>query len=118
MLETIAVSFLTVVAKKVFDSVTSKATGQFSDAVLAKLKGDPTKKAFKRALGEAVQRYATGERLYLAAPLLADPGVLGDSDVAKELSCLIGFEREPNTQLIAEHWKVAIPNAHNTVDFN
>lgn len=118
MLETIAISFLTVVAKKVFDSLTSKATGQASDALLAKLKGDPTKKAFKRALGEAVQRYATGERLYLAAPLLADPSVLGDSDVAKELSCLIGFEREPNIQLIAEHWRSAIPNAPSAVDFN
>jgi hypothetical protein len=118
MLETIAFSVLTVVGKKVFDSITSKATGQVSDALLSRLKGDPAKKAFKLALGEAVQRYATGERLVLAAPLLADPGVLGDSDVAKELSCLIGFEREPNIQVIAGHWKDAVPNAPSTVNFN
>ena len=32
-----------------FDSATSKTTGQVSDVLLCKLKGDPTKKAFKRA---------------------------------------------------------------------
>ena len=117
MLETIAISVLTTVGKKAFDSLASKATGQVSDALLSKLKGDPTKKAFKRALGEAVQRYATGERLYLAAPLVSDPTFLSDSDVAKELSCLIGFEREPNAQLIAERWRIAIPDAPTIVDF-
>jgi hypothetical protein len=58
MLETLAVStLLTAVANKAFDSATSKATGQISDALISKLKGDPAKKAFKRALGEAVQGF-------------------------------------------------------------
>jgi len=60
MLETVAVSaVLGAVAKKAFDSFTSKAVGQISDAALKKLKGDPAHRAFERALGEAVQRYAT-----------------------------------------------------------
>jgi hypothetical protein len=117
MLETIAVSVLKAVGEKVLDSATGKATGQASDALLSKLRGDPTKKAFKQALGEAVRRYARGKPLYLAAPLLEDPGILAQTDVAKELSCLIGFERHPNAILIGGRWKNVIPDAPITVDF-
>lgn len=69
-------------------------------------------------MGEAVQRYATVGRLYLAAPLLADhPSILSESDVAKELSCVIGFEREPNAELSGKHWKRAPRDAPKNVDF-
>jgi hypothetical protein len=117
MLETIAISVLTTVGKKVLDSVAGKATGQVSDALLSKLRGDPSKKAFQRALGEAVQRYAKGDRLPLAAPLVNKPPFLADPEVVKELSCLVGFEREPNAQLIGEHWKRTMSDVPRNVDF-
>ena len=45
----------------------------------------------------------TWRRRYLRTPVS-----LVESDVAKELSCLIGFECEPNAQLIGERWKSAV----------
>lgn len=118
MLDSITVSvLLTAAAKKVLDSLTSKASGHVTDALLSKLKGDPTKKAFKTALGKAVHRYATGERLYLAKPLLDKDGVLTDSDVAKELANLIEFGRKPSAVLIGGRWKAAVPGAPDQVDF-
>jgi hypothetical protein len=117
-LDPITVSvLLTAAAKKVVDSLTSKASGQATDALLSKLKGDPTKKAFKSALGKAVMRYATGARLQLAKPLLDKDGVLTNPDVAKELACLIQFDREPNAALIGDRWKAALPDAPDRVDF-
>ena len=118
MLDPITVSvLLTAAARKVLDSLTSKASGQATDALVSKLKGDPTKRAFKGALGKAVRRYATGERLQLAKPLLDKDGVLTDPDVAKELAYLIEFGREPNAELIGKRWKTAIPDAPDRVDF-
>lgn len=118
MLEPITVSvLLTAAAKKIIDSLTSKASGQATDALLSKLKGHPTKRAFKSALGKAVQRYATGERLQLAKPLLAEDGLLTDPGVAKELACLIEFEREPDAVLIGARWNAALPEGLDGVDF-
>jgi hypothetical protein len=107
---------LTAAAKKIIDSLTSKASGQTTDALRSTLKGDPTEKAFKSSITKEVQRYAPADRLQLAKPLLAEDGILTDPDVAKELACLIEFEREPDAALIGKRWKAAIPDASERVD--
>jgi len=119
MLEMLAISaLLTAAGKKVFDSLASKAVGQMSDAALKKLEGDPAHRAFERALGETVHRYATTERLYLARPLLEEPSILTNSEVANELANVIGFQRKPNASVIAKHWKAALPDAPANLDFD
>ena len=118
MLEVIAVSaVLTTVAKKVAESLAKKASDSAGDTLLSKLKGDPTKKAFKAALAKAVQRYATGERLLLAEPLLSKDGILSHEEVVEELACLLHFEHKPDADLVGICWKAALGEAAGGVDF-
>jgi hypothetical protein len=104
-------------AEKAVLSVGKQIAGKASEQVFLKLKGDPTKKAFKRALALAIKRYATGERMYLAKPLLDKHGILADPNVVKELACILGFEREPSAVTIGDYWKAAMPDAQTGVDF-
>jgi AAA ATPase domain len=73
---------------------------------MAKLRGDPAKNAFKKALGTAVQQYTTGERLALADWLLREDGLLADPIVTAELAQIIKFDREPDPNLLGERWKL------------
>lgn len=118
MLEPVSMSLvLGAAAKKIFEALTSRASGKVTDTIVAKLRGDPAKRAFKHSLANAVQRYATGERLRFAKPLLDKDGILANPEVAVEIAQLIRFEREPNTRLIGEHWKAAIAEPSTGHDF-
>ncbi len=108
----IASAVLGIAAEACLSKLTENVTGE----LYQKLKGDPVKKAYKHALGTAVRRYATGERLPLARPLLDRKGILADSVVAAELAQLLRWEREPNTELIGQKWQAALnrpPTARN-----
>jgi len=95
---------LSFVAEAFFTALIEHVAGD----VYEKLKGDPARSAFKQALGSAIQRYSTGPRLVLAAPLLKEKGFLTQADVASELTHIFRFDREPNAKLIGEKWKQAI----------
>lgn len=96
------------VLTKVADSFTSALMGKVSNELITKLKGDPAHNAFKHALGSAIQRYASGPRLALAAPLLDEQGFLTQADIASELTHIIRFDREPDAKMIGERWKQAV----------
>jgi hypothetical protein len=83
-----------------------------------KLKRDPVKIALKRALGAAIQRYATSQlRLDLAHPLLEKKGFLTFPAVAEEVMQLVRFEREPDAELIGQQWKAALVNPPSSFNF-
>jgi hypothetical protein len=63
---------------------------------------------FKESLGNAIRRYATGERLALSRPLLDPNGLLSDPQVAEELAQIIRFEREPSAEVIGQRWQAAM----------
>ena len=107
-------SILGLVAKKVFD----KLFEEVSEEVLSKLRGDPARNAFKKALGKAIHRYATTDkRLMLARPLLEKNGALTEDSVAEELMQIVRFEREPNAGMIGDRWKDAIDDPPQWCDF-
>lgn len=102
--------------------VTTKALGtlggKVTEAAWRKLQGDPVKKAFRHALGKALDAYASdGQRLELARPLLDKRGPLTEDAVAKELGRLLGFDSEPDADLIAERWAASLPAWVARVDF-
>lgn len=99
----VSVAILTAVAQAVVGAL----AGKVADGLLAKLRGDPAQNALKQALGAAIQRYATGERLLLARPLTRRDGPLSRPDVANEIAQLIHFEREPDYQLMGRRWREA-----------
>jgi hypothetical protein len=109
---------ISLVAKKVFDSLASKGAGKIADAAFAKLEGDEVKKAFQQALGEAIERYATsGTRLTLAEPLLRDDGPLSDQSIVNELAKVLRFDQEPNFELIGDRWRSALEDQPQWRDF-
>lgn len=120
MVEPIALSILVLVADKCFSALIGKLAGKVTDELLAKLKGDPARNAFKQALGKAIHSYATTEkRLILARPLLEKDGPLTKDPVAEELMQIVRFhhKHKPNAKLIGEHWKDAIDNPSQWCDF-
>jgi len=113
-----AAAVLAVIADKLLDAVIGLGAEKVADAAGAKLKGDKVKIAFKQALGEAIQRYATsGSRSTLAKPLLDKKGPLAEKTVADELAQLLRFERAPDYRLIGDHWKAALENPPQWRDF-
>ena len=104
---------LGVVAERVFDAL----AGDVPKALWSKLRGDPAQNALKQSLGNAVRRYATGDRLALARPLLVRGGVLTDTEVAKEIAQVIQFGRDPNVELIGEKWRAALADQSSGRDF-
>jgi hypothetical protein len=109
---------LGLIAGKVFDALASKSMEKATDAAVAKLQGDKVKNAFKLALGEAIQRYATiGTRFAIAEPLLRKDGPLTEQSVAEELAQVLRFDREPNYELIGDRWKAAVTEPPKWRDF-
>jgi hypothetical protein len=109
----ISAAILTFAAEAFFGALIDDVAGD----VYEKLKGDPARNAFKRALGAAIQRYATGPRLPLANPLLDEQGVLTLPAVATELTHIIRFDREPDAKLIGDQWKQALESPPQWRDF-
>lgn len=111
-------SILGLVAKKVFDKLFDECADEWSSKLKAKLKGDPARNAFKKALGEAIHRYATTDKhLMLARPLLEENGPLTEDSVVEELMQIVRFRREPNAELIGDRWKASIDNSPQWCDF-
>ena len=102
------------IGSKLLDSL----AGKVSDDLLAKLQGDPARKAFKKALGAAISRYSQlPGRLYLASALVEKRGFLQQDDVAAELGHIILFDRSPNAKLIGERWRASLPAPPPGTDF-
>lgn len=98
--------------------ILEKLIGVSTDTVVAKLKGDPTKKAMQQAIGAAIQRYATGTRLTLARPFMRKDGLLTDPEVSAEFAAVLSFERQPDTQIIGDKWKAALDQPPKWRDFS
>lgn len=99
---------------KLLDSL----AGSVSDDLLAKLKGDPARKAFKKALGTAINRFGElSEPPALVAALVRKRGFLREDDVVAELGHIIRFDRPPDAGLIGERWKAALPTPPPETDF-
>lgn len=104
-------SFIAVLLIAAAEKFVETLSQNFAGDLYEKIKGDPTKKAYKCALGAAIDRYATDERLPFARPLLdKKAGLLTDEEVVTELTQLLRFEREPNLELIGVNWKAALSN--------
>lgn len=88
--------------------ILEKLIGASADALVAKLKGDPAKKAMQQAIGNALQRYATGTRLTLARPFMERNGLLTDPEVSAEFAAVLSFDRQPNTKLIGDKWRALL----------
>src|SRR5712692_9048607 len=103
---------------KIADAFLGALFGKVTDDIIHKLQEDPAKKAFKRALAAAIQRYAALPlRLDLARLLLEKDSFLALPAIAQELTQLVRFEREPNAELIGRQWKAAIDNPPSWYDF-
>jgi hypothetical protein len=89
-----------------------------ADDLYEKLKGDPVKEAYKKALGAAIKRYAAGNRVPLSKPWLAKDGLLSDSQVAAEIAKVLRFDQAPNLELIGNRWRNAIENPPRFTDFS
>ncbi len=113
------IEILSVVLSKIAEAFIGVLVSKLTDEVRSKLQGDPAKNAIKRALGAAIQRYATsGLRLDLARPLLEKDGFLTLPSVAEELTQLVRFEREPDTELIGQKWKASMDGHPPWSNFN
>jgi hypothetical protein len=94
--------------------LTDKTTG----GILSKLQSQPAKKDFEKALKGAIQHYtSTDLRSKLAQPLIKRKSLLIKAEVADELVQVIRFERQPNFEIIAQHWKEAMENPPQDVNF-
>jgi hypothetical protein len=114
-----ATTVLGLIAGKVLDALASKSMEKATDAAFAKLQGDKVRNAFKLALGEAIQRYATvGTRFAIAEPLLQKDGPLTEQSLAEELAQVLRFDREPNYELIGGRWKAAVTEPPKWRDFS
>jgi hypothetical protein len=110
----VIIAILTYIGDKLLDSL----AGSISDDLLAKLKGDPARKAFKKALGTAITRFAQlpGQQ-DLTAALVSKRGFLQEDDVVAEIGHLIRFDRPPDVALVAARWQAAVPDAPAGTDF-
>lgn len=118
MIDPISVT-LTLVAEKFFSSLVSKVTNKAADELWSKLQNEPTKIAFKQALGKAIQNYASsGSRLPLSEPLLRVDGLLVEDRVIDELSQVVRFNRDPNYEFIGERWKLYLESPPLWRDFS
>ncbi|CCH55790.1 hypothetical protein BN8_05077 [Fibrisoma limi BUZ 3] len=99
------ITLVTTILTKAADAFLQALAGNITEDLFKKLKGDPAKNAYKKALGTAIQRYSTGEKLFFSKALIQEDGILSDQEVALELSQLIRFERKPNVEVIARKWK-------------
>lgn len=117
MIDPISVT-LTLIAEKFFSSLVGKVAGKATDELWSKLKNEPTKVAFKQALGKAIQNYASnGSRLSLSEPLLRGDGLLTEDRIVDELSQILRFGRKPNYQFIGERWKTFLEKPPKWRDF-
>ena len=93
------IEIVAVVLGKIGDAFLAALAEKVPDEIWTKIRGDPTKKAFNRALGGAIQRYATsGLHLDLARPLLQKDSFLILPAVAQELNGATGLVPAASTR--------------------
>ncbi len=109
----------TFILTKIADAIIGKLVGDGSQEMISKLQGDPTKKALKKALGEALTRYVTSQpdRKVIAQPLLRPKSLLAEQGIASELAQVVKFVREPNTVLIGKRWLDELDDSPSWRDF-
>jgi len=103
-MDPITIFILSSIAQAVLDAMANNAF----DAVINKLKGDPAKKDLEQAIGKALSRYATGERYYLAQPLLGKDSLLALPGVASEISKLLRFDIAPDLVKVGRLWRESL----------
>jgi len=111
---------LTLVLNSVADAFIARLVESTMDTVKEKLRKDPAKLAFRKALGAAIQRYATSQKMrstYLVAPLLEKGSFLELPAVTEELTHILRFDREPDAQLIGRKWRDAFDSPPAWCDF-
>jgi hypothetical protein len=103
----------------IVDNIIETLAGDGAQEVISKLQGDPTKKALKKALGQALTRYVMSkpERKVLAQPLLRRKSILAEKEIADELAQVVKFVREPNTLLIGSRWRNELDHPPSWCDF-
>lgn len=111
-------SIMGIILEKAGEAFLNALVSQVGEELWSKLKGNPTQKAFQKAIGASIQRYAMmPNRLALAQPLLMEGSLLTDPDIATELTHLVRFERAPNARLIGLRWKEALLDPPQWRDF-
>jgi len=111
----ISIALLTQIA----DTIIGTLVGDGTQELISKLQRDPTKKALKQALGEALTRYVVSqpERKIIAGPLLRKRSLLAEKDIANELAQVVKFVREPDVVLIGKRWRDELDNPPSGRDF-
>jgi hypothetical protein len=109
----------TFILTQIADTIIGTLVGDGTQELISKLQGNPTKKALKMALGQALTRYIMSqpERKVIAQPLLRRKSLLAEKDVANELAQVIKFVREPNAHLIGKRWRDELDNPPSWRDF-
>jgi len=109
----------TFILNQVADTVIGTLTDDGTQELISKLQGDPTKKAIRKALGQALTRYVISqpERKGIAKPLLRRKSLLAEKDIADELAQVVRFVREPNALLIGRRWHDELDNPPAWCDF-
>ena len=114
------ISTLTLILNAVSDACITKLIDSTIDKAKDKLRKDPAKIAFKKALGTAIQQYAASQNMrstYLVEPLLEKENFLTLPSVVEEITHLLRFDREPDAQLIGRKWKEAFDDPPTWCDF-
>lgn len=109
----------TFILTQVADTIIGTLTDDGTQELVSKLQGDPTKRALKKALGQALIRYIMSqpERKVIAQPLLRRKSLLAEKDIADELAQIVKFVREPNTLLIGRRWRDELDDPPPWCDF-
>jgi hypothetical protein len=102
-------------------TVLESAAQAFVEALAGDVAGDlhdtltsvPVQRAYMRALGMAIGRYAARGRLAMARPLMREESLLAHPEVACELAHILRGDREPDLALIGRHWQAARPDTRS-----
>jgi hypothetical protein len=109
----------TFILTQIADTIIGTLAADGTQELISKLQGDPTKKALKQALGEALTRYVASqpERKIIAKPLLRRKSLLAEKDIANELAQVVKFVRTPDVVLIGKRWYDELDNPPPGRDF-
>lgn len=109
----------TFILTQIADTIIGTLAADGTQELITKLRGDPTKKALKKALGQALTRYAESqpERKMIAKPLLRKKSLLAEKDIANELAQVVKFVRAPDVVLIGKRWRDELDNPPPGRDF-
>jgi ATPase family associated with various cellular activities (AAA) len=109
----------TFILTQIADTIIGTLAADGTQEIISQLQGNPTKKALKKALGEALTRYVASqpERKIIAEPLLRRKSLLAEKDIANELAQVVKFVRAPDVVLIGKRWHDELANPPSWRDF-